>query len=80
MTPTQLKQLDIVRRQAGQYAEAWYARGDFVYSTNDAQVVKIGKFEHVDAAHYVAGMHNLFQVIVNEMILLHRQLADWKRE
>ncbi len=80
MTPTQIKQLDVVRRQAGQYAEAWRARGDQVFSVDGTQVEKIAKFDHVDAAHYVAGMHNLFLSLVNEMILLHRQLADFERK
>ncbi len=80
MTPTQLKQLDVVRRQAGQYAEAWRARGDRVFSVDGSQVDKIAKFDHVDAAHYVAGMHNLFQSLVNELILLHQRLDDWEKK
>ncbi len=80
MTPTQLKELDAVRRQAGQYAEAWRARGDQVFSVDGSQVEKIAKFNHVDAAQYVAGMHNLFQWLVNELILLHRRLADWEKK
>ncbi len=82
MTPSQLRTLDEARRAAGHYVEEWKARGDQIVSPigYGNEMVRVAKFTNVDAAHYVAKMHNVFLLVVNALIEAQRRLRDWERK